>query len=115
MDLWGAGGGGGVTWVASPESRVPNLALTNLGVGGTWGMTESGCWESIWGFPNKENQGCGIKGFLPTSVIQGNPPLYEENSRWEALSVVSQKWSFPTEALETDGFLRDVLAESNHS
>ena len=42
-------------------------------------------------------QGCGIKGFLPTSVIQGNPPLYEENSVWEALSVVSQKWiPFPT-------------------
>ena len=41
-------------------------------------------------------QGCGIKGFLPTSVIQGNPPLYEANSLWEALSVVSQKWSFPT-------------------
>ena len=39
---------------------------------------------------------CGIKGFLPTSVIQGNPPLYEENSVWEAVSVVSQKWSFPT-------------------
>ena len=32
----------------------------------------------------------------PTSVMQGNPPLYEENSLWEALSVVSQKWSFPT-------------------
>ena len=29
-------------------------------------------------------QGCGIKA------------LYEENSLWEALSVVSQKWSFPT-------------------
>ena len=40
--------------------------------------------------------GCEIKGFLPTSVIQGNPPLYEENSLWEALSVVSQKWPFPT-------------------
>ena len=32
----------------------------------------------------------GIKGFLPTSVIQGNPPSYEQNS-WESLSVV-QKW-----------------------
>ena len=42
------------------------------------------------------DQGCGIKGFLPTSVIQGNPPSYEQNSLWEALSVVSQKWSFPT-------------------
>ena len=42
------------------------------------------------------DQGCGIKGFLPTSVIQGNPPLYEETSLGEALSVVSQKWSFPT-------------------
>ena len=42
-------------------------------------------------------QGCGIKGLLPTSVIQGNPPSYEQNSRWEALSVVSQKWiPFPT-------------------
>ena len=44
-------------------------------------------------------QGCGIKGFLPASVIQGNPPLYEENSLWETLSVVSQKWSFPTALL----------------
>ena len=42
-------------------------------------------------------QGCGIKGFLPTSVIQGTPPLYEHTSFWEALSVVSQKWiPFPT-------------------
>ena len=41
-------------------------------------------------------QGCGIKGFLPTSVIQGNPPFYEHNSLWEALFVVSQRWSFPT-------------------
>ena len=39
-------------------------------------------------------QGCGIKGFLPTSVIQ--------NSRWEALSVVSQKWSFPTALVGND-------------
>ena len=30
----------------------------------------------------------------------GNPPFYEQNSLWEALSVVSQKWSFPT-ALNT--------------
>ena len=29
-------------------------------------------------------------------MIQGNLPLYEENCLWEALSVVSQKWSFPT-------------------
>ena len=42
-------------------------------------------------------QGCGIKGFFPTSVIQGNPPLYERHSVWEALSVVSQKLiPFPT-------------------
>ena len=45
----------------------------------------------------RQPQGCGIKGFLPTSVIQENPPLYEENSLWEALSVVSQKGiPFPT-------------------
>ena len=42
-------------------------------------------------------QGCGIKGFIPTSVIQGNLPLYIWGvSLWEALFVVSQKWSFPT-------------------
>ena len=30
-------------------------------------------------------------------MIQGNPPLSEETSLWEALSVVSQKWiPFPT-------------------
>ena len=46
-------------------------------------------------------QARGIKGFLPTSVIQGNPPLYEQNRPWESLSVVSQKWSFPT-ALDWD-------------
>ena len=28
--------------------------------------------------------------------MQGNPPIYEEHSLWEALSVVSQTWSFPT-------------------
>ena len=42
------------------------------------------------------DQGCGIKGFLSTSVIQGDPTFYEHNSLWKALSVVSQKWSFPT-------------------
>ena len=26
------------------------------------------------------HQGCGIKGFLPTSVMQDNLPLYEQNS-----------------------------------
>ena len=55
--------------------------------------------RSIRGFgsaPNGSVQGCGIKGFLPTSVIQENPPLYE-TSLWEGLSVVSQKWiPFPT-------------------
>ena len=46
--------------------------------------------------PVARSQGCGIEGFLPTSVIQGNPP-YEQNSLWEALSVVSQTWiPFPT-------------------
>ena len=44
-------------------------------------------------------QGCGIKGFLPTSVIQGNLPLYEENSLWEALAVVSQKCHSPVATL----------------
>ena len=37
-------------------------------------------------------QGCGIKdkikGFIPTSAIQGNPPFYEQFSLGEALSVV---------------------------
>ena len=41
-------------------------------------------------------QGCGIKGCIPSSGIQGNLPLYMGLSVWEALSVVSQKWSFPT-------------------
>ena len=41
-------------------------------------------------------QGCGIKGFFPTSVIQGNLPFIWGLSLWEALFVVSQKWSFPT-------------------
>ena len=40
--------------------------------------------------------GLWIKGCLPTSVIQENPPLYQQHSLWEALSVVSQKWPFPT-------------------
>ena len=44
-------------------------------------------------------QGCGIKGFIPTSVIQGNPRFYDQISLWQALSIVSQKWSFPTALL----------------
>ena len=37
-------------------------------------------------------QGCGIKGFFPTSVTQGN-----QWGVWQALFVVSQKWvPFPT-------------------
>ena len=42
------------------------------------------------------NQGCGIKGFIPTSVIQGNPRFYDQISLWEAVAIASQKWSFPT-------------------
>ena len=42
------------------------------------------------------DQGCGIKGFIPTSVIQGNPLFTWGVGLWEALFVVSQKWSFPT-------------------
>ena len=42
------------------------------------------------GGSNHENQGCGIKGFIPTSVQKGNLSLCVE-----ALSVVSQKWYFP--------------------
>ena len=43
--------------------------------------------------------GGGIKGFIPTSVIQGTLPFIWEASLWKALSVVSQKWSVlkPTE------------------
>ena len=40
-------------------------------------------------------QGCGIKGFLPTSVIQGNPPLYEHNSFWEALPLYHRSGHSP--------------------
>ena len=43
-----------------------------------------------------DSQGCGIKGFIPTSVIQGNPLFAWGVSLWNALFVVSQKWSFPT-------------------
>ena len=34
-------------------------------------------------------QGCGIKGCLPTYVIQGISPFISGVSLWEALSVVS--------------------------
>ena len=56
--------------------------------------------EVHWGYGWE--QGGGItRGFLqPLCDTFGNLPLYEENSLWEALSVVSQKWiPFPT-ALE---------------
>ena len=53
-------------------------------------------------------QGCGIKGFILTSVIQGNSHFYEQISLWEALSVVSQKWiPFPTALREVFGILRE--------
>ena len=71
------------------------------------GLFERSCQELLPGYACRTNSwdvrwstsrggSRGIKRFLPTSVIQANPPLYEENSLWEALSVVSQKWSFPT-------------------
>ena len=41
-----------------------------------------------------------MKGFYPTSVIQGLSPVMCWGSLWEALIVVSQKWSFFT-ALDT--------------
>ena len=45
-----------------------------------------------------QDQGCGItRGFSNHFCDTfGNPPVYKENSPWEALCVVSQKWSFPT-------------------
>ena len=47
-------------------------------------------------------QGCGIKQFIPTSVIQGNLPLLWWVSLWEAFSV-SQKWiPFPTALIARD-------------
>ena len=39
---------------------------------------------------NITERGCGIKGIIPTSVMQGNPRFYDQ------ITVVSQKWSFPT-------------------
>ena len=42
-------------------------------------------------FVNRQNQGCGI-----TSVMQGSPRFTWGFRLWEALCVVSQKWSFPT-------------------
>ena len=45
-------------------------------------------------------QGCGIKGFIPTSVIHGYPLFIWGVGLWEALFVVSQKWiPFPTALL----------------
>ena len=38
-----------------------------------------------------QDQGCGIKGFYPTSLIQIYPVMWG-GSVWEALIVVSQKW-----------------------
>ena len=49
------------------------------------------------------NQGCGIARGVSNHFcdIFGNLPLCMGVSVWEALSVVSQKWSFPTALLET--------------
>ena len=41
-------------------------------------------------------QGCGMKGFVPTSAIKG----IRAASLWEALLVVSQRWSFPTALMQ---------------
>ena len=49
-----------------------------------------------------DNQGCGIKGFIPTSVSQRNLPLYMGLVFGIALVVVSQKWSFPATLLTID-------------
>ena len=70
--------------------------MQSLACSSLFGVYAGVCFFSFTSGANEQSQGCGIKGFLPTSVIQGNPPLYEENSLWEALSVVSQKWPFPT-------------------
>ena len=47
---------------------------------------------------NASYQGCEIKAFSPTSVIQGESLLH-----MEALFVVSRKWSFPTALHPMDG------------
>ena len=50
----------------------------------------------LYGIPAGWFQGCGISRFSNFCDTSWNPPLYEQNSLWEALSVVSQKGSFPT-------------------
>ena len=58
--------------------------------------------------PREQNQGCGIKGFISTSVIQGNLLFVWGGGFWETLSVVSQKWLFPTDSWQQ---LRSDCAE----
>ena len=64
--------------VANPDNAAVRAGLTKH-----WD-------ETLW------NKGCGIKGFIPTLVIQGNSLFIWGVGLWEALFVVSQKWSFPT-------------------
>ena len=69
---------------------------------GFWSESEmfvSGLWLITRGFSNR---------FCDTF---GNPPLYEENSLWEALSVVSQTWSFPTALFVLVWIPRDLAGE----
>ena len=94
--------GGFTTWFSTnyaaqernPTERKGTPDLCSVGF--TSAVNISGLWDH--------------SGFLPTSVIQGRfPPLYEQHSLWEALSVVSQ-WSFPTALVKwldfTDGQAR---------
>ena len=45
---------------------------------------------------NTNEQGCGIKGFIPASVIQGNPIFLWRGSLMRDLYLVSPKWAFLT-------------------
>ena len=57
-------------------------------------------------------QGCGIKGFIPTSVISGNLPLFKGRGGrlGEAHFVVSQKWSFPAALSWNDLYFAAISA-----
>ena len=56
-------------------------------------------------------QGCAIRGFIPTSVIQGNLlHITRGVGLWESLSAVSQKWIPFPRALAGDS-VTTVFAE----
>ena len=82
-------------WFETPGSCLTAvlLGLSSRGLG-AFGSPTANRFSRSEGTSGGAKVGCGFKGLVPTSVIQGNLPL-RRLVFGKPFFVVSQKWSFP--------------------